>query len=1014
MEYSLSEFVFVRKQTTLHTGPRFASLPTTLSTGCSVLSFNHPTMSALLICIASIWILFCLIVVPILLFIYIRRTADLEKSLRALQSRVWQSKPSAQQDSPQIDAPLIPFPSVDVVHSPKVSVPVATPAPPPPPSEPKPTPVVASSSATTASHPQPPIKAVSKDKEVLWIARGAPIVGGLFAIACLVFFGIHFFEDVPTWARVLQMVGACALCYGIGIWVTYKKLPLGSVLQGIGLAGLYLTSVAAYALQPTKITDSIWVAAAMQIFSLCLILLDSLWKNRETMATCAVAFGYFSVILLYYENIVQGILPSALVLLLITCLLRRIKRWVSPLSLALLLVSLLYGWFATADWKIPELHYSLQLLGFPLLMGCAGIAMLHQRNEESCFHTRMILLLISVLFGGFINYMYGTQLGIAYTFDWFVWIAVPLLLVWGCNEYIGQRRSQAGIALLLSTLLTLVWLSENASVFTIALAGCMLIVQHKVYRGRLVQTSFLVAVAGAIGNLLYEAGRLPQWIGKYEVSSIAAPHFLQSWNWLVLAFIAAWVAIAAILFYAHPPMDRHRTLHQIFRFWMILLGISGFRMAFQILPDHALSAILLMALAVYGMEWKSPQPVQYTRNTLLLTGALTILVSPQESPLWISCLFLAVLWTCFTVYRKDERAAYTAAAVLATLGLLPHSSFQLGKYVFSSPWILTPLTALLATICILRNHQKRVMTPFWIAIPLVCILYLVTLIFSPEENPIWPNFHKLSSLQSPDVEISQGFILFTLACVPILLILSWLFCSINHRFRSNLAPIRSLLPFSIGLALTGWIVHTVTYIYPVPDYIVLPILLLPALIILIAHNPRFIPLTLAPWIALLLIFSTLLLQLIAIIAGLLDVAGHHVFDHMHPAEVPMIFVLILILGILALRDPQLTTYQRFWLNWLYGGFAILQILFLPIFYTEYQWISTYLALSSALLLALGLYFRLKPWRILGLCLFPLAVVWIMVFDLNNAFHRILACGGLAVLCLLVGWIYQKYRQHEAQ
>ena len=185
-----------------------------------------------------------------------RRMANLEQRL-------------ARMERVGIPAPPVPKPPVPppvprpVQPSPNKDIPAPTPYPPEP-TRPYPSTPIAEAkpselrtnvlAALDKAGLRPP-----KPKGNLEVQLGtwwATRIGALLAVICVVFFGVYVSRNAAPMLRFCEILAASLGMALAGLWLERRYERFGGVIFSGGLALLYFTAFAAYAVQPVRIIQS--------------------------------------------------------------------------------------------------------------------------------------------------------------------------------------------------------------------------------------------------------------------------------------------------------------------------------------------------------------------------------------------------------------------------------------------------------------------------------------------------------------------------------------------------------------------------------------------------------------------------------------------------------------------------------------------------------------------------------------------------------------------------------------
>jgi hypothetical protein len=123
-----------------------------------------------------------------------------------------------------------------------------------------------------------------------WATR----IGTLLIIIFAVFFTVYVSKFTPPIVKLLELALVACVVTGGGLWLERKYEILGGVVHSGGLALVYFTVFAAYAVRPVKILESSTIAMLLQFVTAMGIMGWALKRNSQLIATMAIFFGYVS------------------------------------------------------------------------------------------------------------------------------------------------------------------------------------------------------------------------------------------------------------------------------------------------------------------------------------------------------------------------------------------------------------------------------------------------------------------------------------------------------------------------------------------------------------------------------------------------------------------------------------------------------------------------------------------------------------------------------------------------
>jgi hypothetical protein len=528
-----------------------------------------------------------------------------------------------------------------------------------------------------------------------WATR----VGALLAVIGIVFFAIYVSQNTPPLVKLVELVAAALVVFFAGLRLERKVPRFGSVLAGAGLALLYFSAFAAYAVPATKVLAEPLTAAAVQLVVVALILGFAAWRRSETHATMAVGLGYVTAFFSGYAGMDAFALWSALALALGAVVLKFRPGCRAPSTIALPLAYLVYVVLAFSVWSRSNPAPAPAALWLPLLAtfglfllrdgltAARGIALssddrLLQNLNSSVAITAGFLVTARILPAELAAFWFWSGgIMLAVTVGWWrlgqpgslvpvaACKAAGLLALGVVTEYDGHQRwlvllVQAFVLLTaarvtglrgLRVMMILLWGVSLGLLFwstgrgqTLPLAGTLIHLgfsavllgydQRWLGAGRgfsFVMGALLGLVAGMAGNVLFAAGGKPA--AFMGLAALLALAGFPSRGWRGPA-VAAGFMIAA----AHLAMLGFRThLHPGWWLWaneaVLLFGVGAIGFALARLPADKIDA----------GGWR------FVQSALAYGGVV-------------------VLAKVFTMgLGRDEALAATAGAAVLLLGLIP-------------------------------------------------------------------------------------------------------------------------------------------------------------------------------------------------------------------------------------------------------------------------------------------------------------------------------------------------------
>jgi len=201
-----------------------------------------------------------------------------------------------------------------------------------------------------------------------WMTR----IGGLLAVIALVFLGLYVSRFSSPLVRVIQLLGISGGVFGLGLFLERRTPQFGRVLLAVGLAMFFFTTFAMYAIDPLKVVDQTWVAALLQVLAVVVVFGVAWWKNSQHMATMAVGFSGVSQITALAEGLSGLSMPGAIMLTVLAGGLYSLRRWLVPLLASVVLLIVIHVFFIGFEspraWPLGAWGLWLATLTLPILV----------------------------------------------------------------------------------------------------------------------------------------------------------------------------------------------------------------------------------------------------------------------------------------------------------------------------------------------------------------------------------------------------------------------------------------------------------------------------------------------------------------------------------------------------------------------------------------------------------------------------------------------------------------------
>ncbi len=175
-------------------------------------------------------------------------------------------------------------------------------------------------------------------------------VGALLAVIGVVFFGIYVSLHTPPWVKLAELLAVVAGVSGLGLWLERRVPKFGAVIFGGGLALLYFSAYAAYAVPALRVLEEAWQAVTAQLVAVGVIFAASLWRRSPVVATMAVALGYAAGWFSFSCGLGTLAVGMATVLAMGAAGLRLARGWDAPVALAMPLAYAIFARLALFTW----------------------------------------------------------------------------------------------------------------------------------------------------------------------------------------------------------------------------------------------------------------------------------------------------------------------------------------------------------------------------------------------------------------------------------------------------------------------------------------------------------------------------------------------------------------------------------------------------------------------------------------------------------------------------------------
>jgi hypothetical protein len=903
------------------------------------------------------------------------------------------------------EPPPLPPPPADAAP-PKPEPPAPAPAPPP-----------EGAWKQTLRELQVPPLAGEKNLEVRIGAWWTTRIGALFAVICVVFFGVYVSRQAPPWVRLIELLACAAGLAGLGLFLRRRYERFGAVLTAAGLALFYFSAFAAYALPAVKVIDDLVAATLVQFMAAGLMVGCALALRSSRLAAMAVFFGYAAAFFALSADLHHFALLSSIALAAGAALLYVRPGWLHPYVFAIPLTYFLYACSPWYQWQanrtLPGFGTCLgYLLSYFAVFGAADFIAL-RRGQRASELTRRFLQIASSTAAVALGYMtvasfFNERLAEFY----FLFGAV---LLGAAALYYFTRHPDALMQVYLAKGLALVTLGVitlyAGPVRWLTLAAQSLVLLWGARRSRLRVLEAAMSVTWLVSFLYFiehldRLGALSAALTLWSRDGLLALAYF-GFSALLFCLQARWLGQPP----AHPgaaptgplPLGSVDTVSPTLRenlnfLYGAALGLVGLLVSVSFIDaNHRPIGLVALAGAAVGAGLFFRVWIPYVGAAILLLaahiGVWRFGAAAAPAALWFNAA-AAVLFTLamsFLLYHRTCRrpAGWAPESLALTDGLL-HALWMLtfgvalGRTLPLESFLMgCAFTAVGAAVLATRAPLYRLADAS--VFPLLYALGLWLLARAPTVHD------RLLLAGRPEwlwlATLGAGAYYVAAAAWPSLRSrLTWMTASgFRHVLHAAL------------FGFIGW--YTLTQVYR-GGPLMLAEAIAGGLILLLAGKPA---IRSAAWLAL-----AYLLIAHAVFHAHLHHAGHRAFILQSILAALLTVWFALTLPRLPAAPGRAAARRLTWLAGLMALGLLFRLFAAPTgplhHYTSALW-----GLSAIGIFLAGLWGRSKPLRVAGLIGLALCVPRVFIVDISSTLYRIAAFGVLGAVLLLVGFLYHKYR-----
>jgi hypothetical protein len=807
-----------------------------------------------------------------------------------------------------------------------------------------------------------------------------PRIGGLLATLSIISFAVYISQGTPPWVRFVEMILADIVVLGIGFYFLKRRPKFGATLISTGLSMAYLSSIAAYAASPVRVIENPYVGILIQFAVIVGIFLISHRLSNRNIAIMALVYGFVSSIFSSYVGLLESALISALALYIIGIFFSRKYNWLPILSISTIgaylpvlsfcvlksihstTLTLPDTWSVIAYLLISVSLLPLCELRWNLAKSLNAFKSLHALNTTAC-------LGVGYLYMRFFTNDLVTFYGIA-TIVFAGWAII--LGTRGLNGYLFQLLFLKGSAL------AALWLVNR---FEGDIRWFALIVE----------AVLICWIAARSKSLLQEIASLALWIISlgYALYSIGYDKLqVGEFSWYL--YLIHPIIAAALLSYLKRTRDQDGRPSHFYFAAALLNGLAGIR--FITLSDVSFD-LLPMVIGAYGAILCSIGLIpRLSRAVPALSGALLILTAnlrfwlyPYSELSFVLCAALSIgsAFAIARLYRTQARTFFLPAELLFHLAWVVTVYAYLANTFQEQSWFVYLPAAFSILLLVTPSGIFKTLRDASL-VPLILFTFFE---FSPKMGS-WGGFIAvlayLAVLFIPNLKphLIRDFRLLRRWSVwrPLIhLFTAIILARIAFEFESWLGRVLILLLLAISFHLLWRIHKRYIALFLSIGFLGLGF----ASIVSIWDSSLDNYLQTLPWAREVLI-GGLLATIVALGLGIDHAKSGH--RKLSPRTRQ---ILIYLAALLSFATVAVTLSSD--LLWKDSSFTPL------------------MALTSLVLVGIGIGAKIKPYRIVGLVGFALPLTKLFVHDIRDTLVRIVAFAILSVLSFLIGYLYHRFQ-----
>jgi predicted membrane protein DUF2339 len=862
-----------------------------------------------------------------------------------------------------------------------------------------------------------------------WATR----IGILLAVITGVFFAVYVSQNAAPWVRFIELLAASLAFTGLGLWLQRRHEKFGEMIFAGGLALLYFTIYAGYAVPPIRVITNPLLASILLLLTVSVIVACAFWRRSMGIATMAVLLGYVACIFSFVEGLNDFALNASLVLAVAAAGIFAGKRWVSPLLISVPMSYLIYALILLRQWQPHETAPSFwiclaYLVGYLLVFSLADFQAVMRKINQEYLARRFIQIA---------NTTGAVGLGFIMTYDLyheklstFFFLLGAILVGFALLYYVSRHPDVVMHNFFIkgSALFTLGIMTEfdaRTRWSALALESIVLLFSAKRSRLRIVEGAMVLIWLASFAFFVHHTVQLGYFIDPYKIisSSAAASLLYLIFSGVFFCLQGRWLSSSSLqtqpeITENDPAASAKIVLSPRVKFnivYSLFLGCIG------ILIARAYISSPYFPLGLAGIAFLTALIGFTARHWIPLLAAFLPLIASHLAfwfdsysqaaawVIWINALVVIILMivaaTALFIWSKSTKRS-VAEDILEKIDFGLHFLwiFTLQTVFFKTldfEWYLLAqvITSLLLAACVVK-------VPFSMLGNLTALPMVLALI------GLWSI---LGFAKGRLPYQGQEWLLW------IAMFGAFVFASVyarfevlpsRYRYLGNKWKVDNLKErlkeqiygydwFHILLAMTvGGIAFWKTF-----DHKTLMLVMAVAAFLIggLSRWPGLKPACLA--------------------AILYTIIAHCMFYHLtlnrEMANETVFFWMSISVAVIttvyaALRwqiVPNIRSAIRQPIQWLHGALA-LGLLYTLFYYQQgalKYYITALMGLAAVSVLIVGLAAKVKPYRILGLIGLALCIPRVFVVDVQSTLYRIIAFGGLSIVLLIVGFLYHKFR-----